>query len=262
MSQFVNIVIGLATELIGYIIGRIWQTVVDQVPYRHVKRFWRPLLGDSIQIVICRFAFGPFVEPGLTGAGDALAMRELTSFFAKARVRRVSAVYVDESSVDRTKNLILLGGPDTNAVTKDALELMGSRLQFSYLNPPSMETVVIHDLSAESNAEGRDHSIYVTVPGKIDYGVIIRAPNPFNPDRWIIILAGAHGYGSWGSASLALDDKFARQLDKLGPRGDAPYLECIFSVRIFDRRPLAPEIIALRAIPSVAKADSAREIAN
>jgi hypothetical protein len=43
---------------------------------------------------------------------------------------------------------------------------------------------------------------------EIDYGIIVRAVNPFNPAAEILVIAGAYGYGTWGGAELISNESF------------------------------------------------------
>jgi hypothetical protein len=115
MGLLLSIITGLLTALIGYIVGRVWQKFID---HAHIvargdfgDRYWAKSSRSSLVV----FQSDTFVEPtGIVGGGDALALREISSYFAKIGLERANVVYVDEASLDRGKNLILLGGLDTN----------------------------------------------------------------------------------------------------------------------------------------------------
>jgi hypothetical protein len=217
------------------------------------------------------------LEPtGLVGGGDALALRELSSYFSKMGLKQFNVVYVDEAGLNRKDNLILLGGPDTNEVTKDALELIDPRVRI--VDPGPGCPVEVHDLAPSwSTDEIGTNKVSSTrkyrPKPEIDYGIIIRARNPFNPGKTLIIFAGAYGYGTWGGVHLALEDSFLQSCAQLEAynRDTSPLrsmlnrikrllgaseanstfsqLECLFSVGIYDERPHAPEIIAFRPLP-------------
>jgi len=281
MGVLSSIITGLLTALIGYIVGRAWQRFIDQRPYRHARIFWGPLLGGEVQIIVSRFWSDSFIEPtGIVGGGDALALREISSYFAKVGLKQAKVVYVDEASVDRTKNLVLLGGVDTNEITKDALGLIRPRVRL--VDPGPGIPMEIHDLAPDAgphqdkSSRGRvKMRRHIANKSDLDYGLIIGTRNPFNPARFLIIFAGAYGYGTWGGVNLALQDSFIDQFNQLrlssietrsrSPRGlslrylnharaffgaagpqDWPQFECIFRVKIFDKRPHAPEVIVLR----------------
>jgi hypothetical protein len=280
IGQLQNIIIGLLTTLIGYIAGRAWQKFVDQIPYRRARQLWGPVLSGELQVVTSRFDSQNFDDPtGMIGAGDAMALRVLRSYFATIGFRKVEEVYVNEPSLDRTKNLILLGGPDTNAVTRDALDLIRPHVQIAGGPKATME---VHDLDQHSGADGstppnRRRRRYIAKPN-LDYGIIIRTNNPFNPENSMMIIAGAYGYGSWGGANLALRPEFLERCNQLSPPTSSTHskhpssisrgyynrirnrlrgfqkrrswvqFECIFRVGVYDKRPHDPQELVLRPL--------------
>ena len=230
-------------------------------------------MTGKLQVIASRFKSPEFSEPtGIVGGGDALALRELTAFFNKIGFKKFETLYIDERHLDRRANLVLLGGIDTNQVTTDALELIKPNVRI--VDPGPQIKVEIHDLAPEPCPE--QSSIEAGTPrkyqanDKIEYGIIIRARNPFEPSKAIIIIAGTYGYGTWGAVDLIQQESFLRrceQLDLAGSNSSTPArrspisfmrrtrrlrywspLECIFEVKIFDNRPYAPEIIIFRPL--------------
>jgi hypothetical protein len=281
MSQLVNVFVGLATALIGYVIGRIWQQVVDRLRYRRARNFLGPAVKGGVQVVASRFSLTDFNEPtGLVGGGDALALRELSGFFDAIGLKGIDTVFVDEGRLNARGNLILLGGLDTNRVTMAAMELFKPNV--TVVDPGPGMSMEVHDLAPaggpQANAEkSLKVQSYKAIPGKVDYGIVIRAPNPFDTSKAMIIIAGAYGYGSWAGIDLIQQPTFLRRCEELdllsletGPgltwlrtqlrraratiwRGADgtgwPGVECIFKVQVFDERPTAPEIIVFRSLP-------------
>lgn|ERR1039457_115367 len=281
MAQFVNIFVGLATALIGYIIGRFWQRLVDWLPHRRARIFLGPIMRGQVQIVASRFSSTEFREPtGLVGGGDAFALRELATFFGNIGFKQFDVVYVDERTLDRRHNLILFGSQGTNQVTLDVMDLVKPNV--TIVDPGPGIPMEVHDLAPgqEPDSAGAkrvsQQCEYRATPGVVDYGIIVRARNPFSPGKAVIIIAGAYGYGSWAGADLIQQDVFLRKCEQLdlqhiststdkrhttavfrrikasmlSEAADRPWapLECIFKVRIFDDRPLAPEIIVFRPL--------------
>jgi hypothetical protein len=290
MSQLVNVFVGLATALIGYVIGRIWQQAVDRLRYRRARNFLGPAVKGGVQVVASRFSLTEFNEPtGLVGGGDALALRELSTFFEAIGLKGIDTVFVDEGRLNARGNLILLGGLDTNRVTMAAMELFKPNV--TVVDPGPGMSMEVHDLApgggAETNAEKslKVHS-YKAIPGQVDYGIVIRAPNPFDTSKAMIIIAGAYGYGSWAGIDLIQQPAFLRKCEELDflsletatgvswlrtrlrsvgatiwRSADSPGwpgVECIFKVQVFDDRPTAPEIIVFRSLarPSALVGDS------
>lgn len=280
MSALVNILVGLTTALIGYIIGRIWQRVADWLPYRRARHFLGPAVKGGVQIVTSRFAVTEFREPtGVVGGGDALALRELATFFATIGLKQVDTVFVDEGRLNARGNLILLGGLDTNKVTMAAVKLLKPNV--TIFDPGPGIPMEVHDLAPgielQNNAAKSTRREYKAVPGELDYGIVIRTQNPFDNSKAMIIIAGAYGYGSWGGVDLIQQDEFLRKCEELDLRvpetaaraswlraglrrvrvavsgtGNSQSwsgLECIFKVAVFGDRPTAPEIIVFRALP-------------
>lgn len=251
-GQLLSIAISLLTTLVGYIIGRVWQKVIDGIPHRRARIFWGPVLRGELQIVVSRTSLDAFPDPaGLVGGGDALALREISSYLVSIGVKNAEVVYVDEPLLDRTKNLILLGGPDSNKLTEEAFEFIYPKPGVRIIDLGPKGGMGIHDLqsgdppyAAQSNE---------------DYGIIIRSRNPFNEDNSIIIIAGAYGNGSWGGARLSIDSKFLDQFKEISEsavtgngvgsinvRRDNLPVECIFKVGVYGGRLDVPKVISLR----------------
>jgi hypothetical protein len=291
MGLLANVLIGLLTTLIGYALGRLWQRLADQVPRREARKLWGPVFAGNFQVVVSRFWPSGWSDPaGVVGGGDALALRELGVYFSKIG-SEFDVVYVDEPSLDREGNLILLGGPDTNSVTKEALARMAmagpgsAKPSVRIVDPGPGSPMEVHDLAPDTPQgeaiKGRRSRMrkYRAEPDIIDYGVLIRARNPFSSSpKALIIIAGAYGYGTWGGASMATKDWFLGKCQQLDPgedqrtlkhllshfqralggvlisparsAKDTPWVqfECIFKVNIYDQRPHAPEVIGLRPL--------------
>jgi hypothetical protein len=69
------------------------------------------------------------------------------------------------------------------------------------------------------------------------------------------MICGTYGYGSWAGARLIQDESFLQRCEQLEAEHQAAAgggqwipLECLFSIRIFDKRPMTPEILILRPI--------------
>jgi hypothetical protein len=276
VAQIVNIIVGLSTALIGYVIGRLWQRLVDWLPYRQARLFLWPVMRGELHVVASRFREASFPD-GMVGGGDAVALRELAIFFGKIGFKHYETVYVDERHLNRKNNLMLLGGLDTNQITMDAMEEIGANLTIVHPGPGiKME---VHDLApdatcADGDLEGAPPVRKFRATAKIDYGIIIRARNPFEPSKALIVVAGAYGYGTWGGIDLIQQGDFLQRCQELDSiyrkvhkmpararlrviaatfKGKAisrqwvPF-ECVFRVKVYDDRPLAPEVLVFRQL--------------
>lgn len=280
----VNVLLGLGTALLGYLIGRLWRTIVVRRKYRRARHFWQPVVDGHFQIVISRFSVDGFREPTrLVGGGDAIAHRLLGDLFQDIGLERPMSVYVDEPELDRSKNLIILGGRTENRVADEALSRIHPRL--SVIDPGPGIDMQVRDLDAVSGeGDGSDEAgLYVARPADdmTDYGVIVRARSPFNRDRAVVVISGAYGFGTWAGVQVSQSEEFLQrcaELDgelrtqppggsesgwaalaaRLGLRKQAPAqwaeIECLYRVDVIDRRPQESEILVCRQVAPVTSA--------
>ena len=100
----------------------------------------------------------------------------------------------------------LIGGPDPNAVTREAVKLIDSKLRFG---DPSIHEIAIRDTGVDPPRlyvpSEPDRDGVVT-----DYGLILRAPNPFAADKEIMIIAGSFGHGTVAGTRYATFPAFWR----------------------------------------------------
>lgn len=133
---------------------------------------------------------------GLMGGGDRQAIERVQSGLARAGMP-ANLPERDGSSIGEhvTENLILVGGPDVNPATKTFMDQVGCTL---VITRDRNNRNVVKDL-----LHNQEWGVVAEPGGGLrDYGVIIRARNPNDPTRTILILAGAHGFGSLAAAEV------------------------------------------------------------
>lgn len=174
-------------------------------PLRDLRqRFWRPLVDDGLQIVLGRFTqFSRFEQSGFIGVGDAVAMTEIQSCLATLGISGAPISYADrlDGNALRT-NLILLGGPDANILTREAISRLTTTLEFG---DPDRHEIGLFD-SKENRYFAPRKGIDINKKEN-DFGVIFWCQNPFEPRKRIILCAGSFGYGTWACVRhiLSLD---------------------------------------------------------
>ena len=246
MSTVIQVLIGLLTTFIGFLLGAAWQISRRRIMYWRARRFWRPFVSGDTIIVVGRFReFDTFESSGLVGAGDMQAAAELKSFFADIGFRRqeraVDIVYHDQLLGDSYgSNLICIGGSDANRVTQALLERVDHKIT---LGESKRYEIFMRDTETKRTyypelRPGPGGLQLVT----LDYGLLIKAPNPFDLSREVIIIAGSFGYGTWAGAKLARSPEFLRA--SLTSKRSA--LECLFKVQVAQDVPQQPEIVVLR----------------
>lgn len=272
----VNALLGLGTALVGYLVGRLWETIKVRRRNWRARQFWQPVVEGQFQIVISRFSVDGFREPtGVVGGGDAIANRLLGDLFDDIGLSRPQSIYVDESELDRDKNLIVLGGPLENRVAAEALTRISPGLRVT--DPGPGRAMQVDDLRTRrvQSEQADAATTYIADPGPsqmTDYGVIMRVQSPFSPDRALVMISGAYGYGTWAGVQLTRTEEFLQRCADLdqttrAPRGLAylwsrrPRLgltrsavpkwapiECLYRVDVLDRRPQRSEILVFRRI--------------
>jgi hypothetical protein len=274
---------GLATGVVAFLLGLLWQHMRKAFLNYRARRFWRPVMSRDLQLVLGRFRGLPgFEASGVIGAGDTLAMNNLREYFEKIGFGGFQVSlndqlgYGDPTGDSLRTNLILLGGPDANRLTYDVVKLLKLGIVFKELDPRRPGELLeprIYDMS-ETNGQGPvrralrlfgllsgeqwrtpviadlDGSKKVFKPTKtgdavlVDCGVIIRTPNPFDLTKSIIILCGSYGYGTWAAVQLAQSKEFIRRI----PKGSGA-LECVFEVDVVRDTPQRPHIHFIRETP-------------
>ena len=180
---------------------RLWRT-------RHLRKVWGIKNGDSV-IVVCSELEDPeerqLVEPPREFIyslkyGDVDAYFEVVTtllrLYPAIKLRIMSAGEATTTRMDLAKHLILIGGPDYNALTK---QLLDHGTQFDYRSPyvatqsdRHPEEIVLYDKLNDKE--------YCFTTETQDYGYFERIVNPHNPKRNVVLIGGCHTIGVTGAA--------------------------------------------------------------
>ena len=183
---------------------------------RHLQKIWGIKDGDSV-IVVCSELENPkerqLVEPPREFIyslkyGDVDAYFEVVTtllrLYPAIKLRIMSAGEVTAVRFDlASHHLILIGGPDYNALTQEILNQ--SVTQFDYRSPDG-------DTQSEQNPQeivlyDKQNKKEYCFPTKIsddgdsdrDYGYFERIANPRNPKKNIVLIGGCHTIGVTGA---------------------------------------------------------------
>lgn len=278
-GSYSEVVLGVVASFLAFVLGLAWRRLTKLVVNYRARRFWRPLVERHLTVVLGRLPLPQFEASGVVGAGDNIALRELSDYLHRIGFRHFSLLYHDESGWNSsstitplTGNLILLGGPDANSLTREVIGRITLGLEFREVTPAHLRAiqqgraqidrpptpprrwpgqrrrspgapqwrvpVMVDRTSRQVYGPTRDgddvHS---------DCGVMIRCPNPFNPDREVMIFCGSYGYGTWAAVRFAVSDEFLRRL----PAG-ARFVECVLSADIVHHAPQRPTVEVLRPL--------------
>jgi hypothetical protein len=204
--------------------------------------------------------FRGFEPSGLMGVGDTKAVYELTRSLTLIGVRLEIAYSSSLEDRQLEKDLILIGGGDSNGIFK-RVEKEG-RISFSFRHDPQMiydlkEGTQYHAQTIEMDlTEANDTALErvniferdgKSVAGLVvtDYGILARIQNPFNQHRKLVMIAGLFGYGTWGGARLLADEEFLEKCSQL----NSDEFECLYKVDILQDVPIAVQPVILRTLP-------------
>jgi hypothetical protein len=104
---------------------------------------------------------------------------------------------------DLRTNLILLGGPDYNDITRKAISKIESNLKFG---DPKRHEIAFFDALEDNRYIPRTSNESGEVV--LDYGVIIRQANPFDLSKQLLLIAGSFGFGTWAGVRFVTSLEF------------------------------------------------------
>lgn len=190
---------------------RMWRT-------RDLRKVWGIKNGEYVSIVCSELP-----DPGKRQHvedrefiynlkyGDVDAYFEivvtLLRLYPEIKLKVLSSGESASAPIDLGCHLILIGGPDYNAITAKILEKNIAQYRYKNLGEQNESThypdeIVLYDsYNDKEYAESNDEK---------DYGYIERIRNPNNPENNIILIGGCHTIGVTGAAkafSMAESEK-------------------------------------------------------
>jgi hypothetical protein len=199
----VNILASVAFLVMGFV-GR---QLLVRYRTRATRSLWRSSLKNGLIIAIT-------TRPGdAPSSGTRASFREVRTLielvptFSRLRIRYdVIESFVDRARQIADRDILLLGGPNSNELTKAALDLLGTKVVLeTTADPPSAKLF------------NRYYGLHYSTDGqRIEetYGLVIRINNPFssNPNLTATLVMGLTGLGTRGAARLLVDEHLAKQL--------------------------------------------------
>lgn len=214
-----DIAIAIAGAIVGAIVITWWQRLRSRSPFARVTAVNR--LKNTIIVV-------PPREPESTPSNvdhprriyvtyeDMLAANyaERTLTLAGLHDNEIEVCNVrefTESRDARQNNIILLCSPRANPVTLEALDALkrtvhGFDVHFEKIqDKPERWVLCFWSAVFHSDSYAQEDALIRSgvIPGEgnlDDFAVIIRAPNPWNPETRLFIISGIRGIGTWGAA--------------------------------------------------------------
>jgi hypothetical protein len=194
----INLLAALIAFCAGILLTLLTRNLVD-------RRAARRLIGLPTPDLAVALASPVSIVPGTTkttteaqGAplatiGTVAAYQKLMTLAAASeRTLELPDFYFANDFPDERfdRNLICIGFPRTNRVTAEVLRYIDIPVKFA-------EHTLVDTTDQTEFAPILEDGVIVE-----DFGCLIRAANPFNPDRIVIIIAGTQTYGMKAAAAL------------------------------------------------------------
>jgi hypothetical protein len=309
MGGYSEIFWGIASAFVAFLLGLVWDRLTQFVVNFRARKFWGSLISEDLSLVLGRFRDLPgFEASGVVGVGDNIALKTLADYFTGIGFKNFTTYYNDQLSGDTSTrepslkgNLILIGGPDANRLTREVLRRVALGVEFvevtqAYLDGARGRILAAPQLqngsrpSVAAPLEGRPISAHQRRHGWLawrfpewpnqlrggrstpeqrwlvpvfldkhtrrlhgprtrvgdlssDCGVFIRCPNPFNPQREVMIFCGSYGYGTWAAVQYAQSKEFLANLPK-----KVRFLECLLEVDVVHETPQNIRVAILRPL--------------
>ncbi|MFB7266422.1 hypothetical protein ACFCXH_30390 [Streptomyces nojiriensis] len=244
MSSLHDLAVNLLATALAFTFGRSYERMRTLWRFRSVRAFWKPFVTGDLKVITSIFIQQEhyiWERSGLVGVGDVMALNELRQQLQKAGVNQLPLTPSHQlTGLERRGNLVLVGGPHSNQVTAEVMQRLPLTFHFGSAETPDAN---IYDASSGDVMQcmvGESDQLLV------DQGILIRAANPFNPERNVIILAGSFGFGTSAAAQLlAGPELLAHPIASAG----LPF-EATFSVEIAGGTPQRIELRAVRRLDS------------
>jgi hypothetical protein len=166
---------------------------------RRMPEFWKGFSKGRTRVVV-----GTNQDVVPMAVEDAMALSEIQSFFTELHFAKPELIYASQlSAEDWKENLIVLGGPESNRVSKHLSAGVGATFRCEACNDLGL---IVLDLE-----EGR---IRLPEPyGEAtdvfhDHVLIYRMTNPYNREAQILVVAGRPGHGTCAGVRYLLSDEF------------------------------------------------------
>ncbi|HEY8983780.1 MAG TPA: hypothetical protein VIU15_29910 [Streptomyces sp.] len=241
-----DLLVNLSSASLAFAAGRSFNRLRDLWHFRDTRGFWKPFTAHDMKMVTSIFIQEEhyiWERSGLVGVGDVLAINELRQQLQRTGVRHLPLTPSHQlTGMELRGNLILVGGPHSNRVTAEVVQ----RLPLTYTFGPADR----HDARITDSRTGEVASPEFDSDGQlcVDLGLLIRAANPFQPDRHIVVLAGSFGFGTTAAARLLSDPDF---LNHPLVSGGSPF-EAAFSVEVVSGEPQRITLKGIRRLDTAA----------
>lgn len=197
--MFDNIIIGILSSFVWFLLGTIFLYLSKLiVVVRPTKRLWN--IKSPKNLIICaatstKTDTGEYQRPA-TGIGQLRALAYCVESLSKVYDLKIQNILlsIDQIQKQIENDIILLGGPKNNEITKLFLN------KIAPMKLVDQKGVVIRWMVGNNQFEYQGQTSNSEVIK--DFGLIVRMKNPFDTQRksTICLFSGSHTYGTIAAA--------------------------------------------------------------
>lgn len=232
-----------------------WYIVKSQLPPDTAEQFWRPILEDHNPLLLCtgspeiwRLSAPVEDEPKLPssikpsdvthdvdhyiGWGDAVALSDLASYFARHDKNVTVQLADDVSFTELSQSSVVLVGARSNAWSMQ----LANNMRFVFVRTGTTSAV-------RDRRTGNEWSYQPGSPA-VDYVILTRILES-KTGRMVVLAAGLSHYGTEAAGQALTDSREMQELLKDAPKDWASRdLQLVMRVEVFGRTSGTPRLVA------------------
>jgi hypothetical protein len=250
-----NILAAPIIFVLGFLVFRSFAYLRAELPLAQIwdlKGSWELRKWKHEALVVVTKLDYVTAEGPLTGMGELRAHALISESLIQAYRNLLGIMHIDSrhsgdfSGDLGCSNIISIGGPKHNEVTRDLRELYSEALPLYFVIEDKSQYVV----------DRRNNEVYEssTQQGSnmLDYGVITKLSNPYHPgeceESVVFLVEGTYTYGLAAAGRLVTKDYFRTLLKEL-KGSKSPYWQVLVRAQVKGEWHVYPEIIDMIELP-------------
>jgi hypothetical protein len=231
----VTIVLLIAGAFAGVIAGKAWDWAGRYLTTtRPAGKLWGWLAdAEPVRIVMSTGLPNDSEYTGSVFPTEAQAAAEIKSYLESTLSHKASQRLSDGLGENVKDDLILIGGPVANEVSRQVLAR--SEVPFRF----DGHTIIQATTGDRWRAKVRTSNGQATV--LTDYCLIVRTRNPFNVNRGVLLIGGSRTYGTLAGARAMLRNGATEMLNQT--KGLGRHYVAIIETQVHNHVPGEPRII-------------------
>ena len=223
-----NFIVGLFSDIAASLVLKLRFRKLFPNEY---TRFWDPLFSDDLIIVTPAEEIEPQIKSQVLDFQGLDELKQVFQRYYRNRYKQTSCDGVSREMLKR--NLLLVAGPIANNLTKHILKPESLAVRYYFEG---------HDL-IDKKFPDRQYPVQMIEDGispSVDFGIISKFINPFNPEKNVLISSGVFGWGTY--AGLVLLSK-KESLKFLYTNVGKKQFQILLRVGVYQRVPEDPVFI-------------------